>query len=70
MVANGKIKRVEAGSDCAWASSVTLRSTREVDIFGIVARSCKLRHEEVEKKLRNYQNQAIVKNCYGVCSTR
>ena len=37
---------VEAGSDCAWASSVTLRSTREVDIFGIVARSCKLRHEE------------------------
>ena len=40
--------------DTAWARSVTLRSTREVDIFGIVARSCNLRHEEaleVEKKV-------------------
>ena len=34
---NGKIKQVEAGSDCAWANSVTLRSTCELDIFGKVS---------------------------------
>ena len=37
VVADGKIKKVEAGSDCAWANSVTLRSTCELDIFGKVS---------------------------------
>ena len=50
------VKMIKAGAsgDCAWASSLTLRSTREIDIFGVVAGSCKLKHDKalkVEKKV-------------------
>ena len=69
----GKIIKAEAGSDFVWASSVTLRSTREHDIFSVVARSCQLRHEEaleVKKKVealaKSGDRQKKFQTCFGI----